>query len=257
MKKKIVVFIIVSLSCYCADAQSVMGRVEDKNETPMFGVNVYWLSSTTGAVTDENGAFSIQPPAHFPSKLIISFVGYKNDTIEVASVDQKVQVYLENSVNLEEFEVVEREDATKFNTMSSLNVEEISAKELGKAACCNLSESFETNASVDVVLADAISGAKKIQMLGLDGIYTQLMFENIPNVRGLSSTYGLSFIPGTWIESIQITKGTGSVVNGYEPITGQINLEYLKPDEAEKLYVNVYGNTMGRAELNVHAAKKN
>lgn len=237
-----------------ANAQ-VSGHVEDENETPMFGVNVYWLGTNVGTTTNESGEFTIQEPEKFPARLVLSFVGYLNDTIKVATKSQEIHVYLKPSIELEEFEVVEREDATKLNTMTSLNVEEITSHELGKAACCNLSESFETNASVDVVMSDAVSGAKKIQMLGLDGIYTQLMFENIPNVRGLSSTYGLSFIPGTWIESIQITKGTGSVVNGYEPVTGQINLEYLKPDKAEKLYVNAYGNNMGRSELNLHAAK--
>ncbi|MBL4652925.1 MAG: TonB-dependent receptor [Flavobacteriales bacterium] len=254
MKHVLFILIFIAISSL-ANAQFVFGHIEEENETPTFGVNVYWSGTTTGTVTDENGAFKLTVPEKFPANLVVSFVGYKNDTINVKSQNQEIHVHLKSSVDLAEFEIVEREDAVKLNTMSSLNVEEITANELGKAACCNLSESFETNASVDVVYSDAVSGAKKIQMLGLDGIYTQLMFENIPNVRGLSSPYGLSFIPGTWIESIQITKGTGSVVNGYEPITGQINLEYLKPDEAEKLYVNVYGNSMGRAEINIHTAK--
>ena len=154
--KKIVVFIIICLTCAFAKAQSVKGRVEDKSETPMFGVNVYWLGSTAGTTTDEKGEFSIQTPESLPSSLIISFVGYKNDTVLVKSIQQALEVKLQSSLDLKEFEVVEREDATKLNTMSSLNVEEISAKELGKAACCNLSESFETNASVDVVYADAV-----------------------------------------------------------------------------------------------------
>ncbi|MBL4623775.1 MAG: TonB-dependent receptor [Flavobacteriales bacterium] len=254
MKNTLVISIFIMLG-YLANGQYVSGHIVEKEGEPIFGVNVYWLGTTIGTTTNDQGKFILIEPVKFPAQLIVSFVGYKNDTIDVRSPLQEIYVHLYSPVNLDEFEVVDREDATKINTMTSLNVEEITAHELSKAACCNLSESFETNASVDVVYSDAVSGAKKIQMLGLDGIYTQLMFENIPNVRGLSSPYGLSFIPGTWVESIQITKGTGSVVNGYEPITGQINLEYLKPDEAEKLYVNVFGNTMGRAELNLHTAK--
>ena len=98
-----------------------------------------------------------------------------------------------------------------------------------------------------------VSGAKKIQMLGLDGVYTQIQAENVPLIRGLSSNYGMGFVPGTWIESIQIIKGPGSVSNGYESMVGQINLEYFKPDQAEKLFVNVYGNVGGRAELNIQS----
>jgi outer membrane receptor protein involved in Fe transport len=131
-----------------------------------------------------------------------------------------------------------------------LHVAELSAIELRKAACCNLSESFETNASVDVNITDAVSGAKKIQMMGLDGVYTQIQMENIPYLRGLESAFGLSSLSGTWIESIQITKGTGNVVNGYESMAGLVNLELKKPDEMEKIYLNVYQNIFGRSEFN-------
>ncbi|MBT6747051.1 MAG: TonB-dependent receptor [Flavobacteriales bacterium] len=249
----ITIFILISS---ITSAQYINGHIAEEDETPMFGVNVYWSGTTIGTTTNSSGKFILLAPKKYPALLVASFVGYKNDTLKVKSKNQVIDVQMQSSLNLNEFIVEEREDATKLNTMNSINMEELGANELGKAACCNLSESFETNASVDVVYSDAVSGAKKIQMLGLDGIYTQLMFENIPNVRGLSSPYGLSFIPGTWIESIQITKGTGSVVNGYEPITGQINLEYLKPDEAEKVFLNVYGNSMGRSELNLHLARK-
>ena len=104
---------------------------------------------------------------------------------------------------------------------------------------------------MDVTITDAVSGAKKIQMMGLDGVYTQIQFENTPYLRGLESSFGLSSIPGTWIESIQITKGTGSVVNGYESMAGLINLEFKKPDKMEKIYFNMYSNNFGRAEINV------
>jgi outer membrane receptor protein involved in Fe transport len=134
--------------------------------------------------------------------------------------------------------------------LKTLHVEEIGAGELRKAACCNLSESFETNASVDVNVTDAVSGAKKIQMMGLDGVYTQIQFENIPYLRGLESSYGLNSLPGTWINSMQITKGTGNVVNGYESMAGLINIEVKKPQNMNRIFVNAYGSVMGRAELN-------
>ena len=137
-----------------------------------------------------------------------------------------------------------------------LQVQKISSKELQKAACCNLSESFETNATVDVSFTDAVSGAKQIKMLGLDGIYTQITQENIPLIRGLSSAYGLTYVPGTWIESIQIIKGAGSVINGFESFAGQINLEYFKPENTDKIFWNFYTNSESKFENNLQFAKK-
>ena len=145
---------------------------------------------------------------------------------------------------------------TELSMVNPLQVQKISSKELQKAACCNLSESFETNATVDVSFTDAVSGAKQIKMLGLDGIYTQITQENVPLIRGLSSAYGLSYVPGTWIESIQIIKGSGSVINGFESFTGQINLEYFKPENADKIFWNFYTNSESKFENNLQFAKK-
>lgn len=132
------------------------------------------------------------------------------------------------------------------------NVTVVSSKELLKAACCNLAESFETNPSIDVNFSDALTGTKQIKMLGLTSPYILIAEENIPSVRGASQAYGLSFTPGTWVESIQITKGAGSVVNGFESISGQINTELIKPKNDLPFYVNFYGATEGRFELNTH-----
>ena len=128
----------------------------------------------------------------------------------------------------------------------------ITSQELLKAACCNLAESFETNPSIDVSFSDALTGTKQIKMLGLSSPYLIVSEENIPTVRGASQTYGLSFTPGTWIESIQITKGAGSVVNGYESIAGQINTELIKPTKNIPFYLNIYGSTDSRFETNTH-----
>lgn len=132
----------------------------------------------------------------------------------------------------------------------------MTSKELLKAACCNLAEAFETNPSIDVNFSDALTGTKQIKMLGLTSPYLLITEENIPSVRGASQTYGLSFTPGTWVESIQVTKGAGSVVNGYESISGQINTELLKPINDIPFFLNVYGSTDSRFEANVHANRK-
>ena len=129
----------------------------------------------------------------------------------------------------------------------------IGREELFRAACCNLGESFTTNPSVDVNYSDATTGAKQIKLLGLSGIYVQMLTENLPNFRGAASPYALDYVPGPWMQSIQVSKGTSSVRNGYESITGQIDIEYLKPDADEGMTVNLYGNTMSRLEANADA----
>ncbi len=140
--------------------------------------------------------------------------------------------------------------------MATIQIQNITGDELCKAACCNLSESFETNASVDVNFSDALTGAKHIRLLGLNGTYVQIMTENYPNLRGIASNYGLGYIPGSWMEAIQISKGTSSVINGYESITGQINIEYKKPRGKEKYFVNLFGNSEGKTEMNFNTSFK-
>lgn len=157
---------------------------------------------------------------------------------------------------LDEVKVQATQKGLKKSIKGTANTTIVSSKELLKAACCNLAESFETNPSIDVNFSDALTGTKQIKMLGLTSPYIMITEENIPSVRGASQAYGLSFTPGTWVESIQITKGAGSVVNGYESISGQINTELLKPMNDIPFFLNVYGSTDSRFELNTHFNKK-
>ncbi len=157
---------------------------------------------------------------------------------------------------LDEVKVVKKKKGIQKSLKNVTNTSVVTSKELLKAACCNLAESFETNPSIDVNFSDALTGTKQIKMLGLTSPYLMITEENIPSVRGASQAYGLSFTPGTWIESIQITKGAGSVVNGYESISGQINTELIKPAGDIPFFLNFYGSTDSRFELNTHFNKK-
>lgn len=130
------------------------------------------------------------------------------------------------------------------------NTELISADELKRAACCNLGESFTTNPSVDVSYSDAATGARQIRLLGLSGTYVQMLTENIPNLRGVAAPYGLGYIAGPWMQSIQVSKGTSSVKNGYESITGQINIEMKKPQLDPSLNLNMYYDRLNKLEAN-------
>jgi outer membrane receptor for ferrienterochelin and colicin len=157
---------------------------------------------------------------------------------------------------LDEVKIDIKQKGIKKSLTKTANTSVVTSKELLKAACCNLAESFETNPSIDVNFSDALTGTKQIKMLGLTSPYLMITEENIPSVRGASQAYGLSFTPGTWIDNIQITKGAGSVVNGYESISGQINTEIIKPLNDIPFFFNAYGSTDSRYEVNTHFNKK-
>jgi outer membrane receptor protein involved in Fe transport len=254
--KKIAIMLLFLVMVSKAHSQLkgvVLGAGE--KTTALYGAKIKLLKSKIGVVSGEDGTFELTLPKDLPDTMVISAMGYTSDTIIVDKSDRfiSLKITLYSDQLLKEVIVEHKRAGHSISRLKTLHVEEINENELRKAACCNLSESFETNASVDVNITDAVSGAKKIQMMGLDGVYTQIQLENIPYLRGLESSYGLNSMPGTWIESIQITKGTGNVVNGYESMAGLVNLELKKPTEMERLFVNAYGSIFGRAELNLNA----
>lgn len=161
--------------------------------------------------------------------------------------------------NLSDVTITSRRAGTR-KMGGAMNGIMINKEELFKAACCNLGESFTTNPSIDVNYSDATTGAKQIKLLGLSGTYVQMLAENLPNFRGAAAPYALDYVPGPWMSGIQVSKGASSVKNGYESITGQIDVEYLKPDDEEGATLNLYGNTKSRmdanADANIHLTDK-
>lgn len=240
-----------------ASAQTLSGRVQaaEKGKTsPLPGATVYWAGGLKGTVADSTGQFRIDTVSA-TNRLVVSYVGYVPDTLIVTDYANPLTVTLRATQQLAE--VVVTAGNTQIDRLNPIQTEVLTQRTLAKAACCNLSESFETNASVNVSYADAVTGAKQIQFLGLGGQYVQTNVENIPTIRGLATTFGLNYIPGTWITSIDIGKGTGSVVNGYETISGQMNVELQKPDyrgetKLPNMLVNGYVNAFGRVEGNVN-----
>ncbi len=225
----------------------------DEEELGLPGANVMWVGTTVGTTTNAAGYFSLRRIRN-AERLVISFVGYKTDTVTVAPDEEYFTHTLHQQNEMDEVIIVGRAAGTFINKIDPVMTINITGVELCKAACCNLSESFETNASVDVNYADAATGAKQIQLLGLAGTYTQILAENIPSVYGLNTAYGLNYIPGPWMESIQISKGTSSVRNGYESMAGQINVEYKKPRTSEKFYMNGFMSDAGRKEVNANSS---
>ena len=234
---------------------SVKGKVTTKNGNPIAGVNVYWVLTNIGIVTNELGEFELVENEN-SNKIVFSNVAYKSDTLIVTDKSIFQTIVLNDLIQLSEVSVVGTNRGTIKLKSVMFNTEKITAAELCKAACCNLSESFETNPSVDVSYSDAATGAKQIKLLGLPGTYVQMLTENIPNLRGISAPYGMGFIPGPWMESIQVSKGAASVVNGYDAITGQINVEFKKPQLSEIVAFNLFASDAGRVESNLNASVK-
>ena len=224
------------------------------NFNALAGASVIWLGSKNGIATDSSGIFELEFDGS-NSRLVISNAGYTADTISVVNLTD-LKIILAANKQLKEVTVTSRQRSTYLSNLTPIRTQIMTDKELFKAACCNLSESFETNPSVDVSYNDAVTGSKQIQLLGLSGNYTQLTVENLPGPRGIATPLGLNSIAGPWVESIQLTKGIGSVANGYESIAGQINVELKKPENSESLFANIYVNDFGKTDLNLNLAKK-
>lgn len=247
--KRYIVILMVLLCCMAAEGH-IHGVVLGDDGGALIGASVYWANTTNGVATDEEGEFEIEPLLGH-TDLVVSYIGYHPDTIHVTSAKQKLTVVLVSELIIDEVQITERRVSVLRNRTIAFDSQRITGDELCRAACCNLSESFETNASVDVAYSDAATGAKQIRLLGLSGTYVQLLSENTPGVRGLAQNFGMEYIPGPWMESIQVSKGTSSVVNGYEATTGQINVEYLKPQTQDPIAVNVMLNSELHGEVNI------
>jgi len=253
MKKNLI--LIFLLCCVTiGNAQMLKGKVteygEDGKLKPIAGATLQWMGTNVGTASNANGEFEI-PFIKTSQKLIVKYLSYESDTIDVKGGQTVLNVILSSANNLDAVEIMAMEGS--YISIKPIFTQIITAEGLRRAACCNLSESFEGSLSVDVEYSDAVSGAKQITMLGLAGIYTQILLENVPYIRLLANQFGLGFVPGPWMDAISVSKGTSSVSNGYEGITGQINLDYKKPEtNTEKLFLNLYGSAMGKAEINLN-----
>ena len=243
------IYLILGIFCVATAQAQISGVVLDEHGEPLIGANVYWAGTGVGVATDLDGNFTLMPTKG-TNRLVASFVGCHNDTITVLNRDPLTIVLVDETV-LDEVTITERKMGVLKSRTSAFDTQTIGTEELCRAACCNLSEAFETNASVDVAYADAATGAKQIRLLGLSGTYVQLLQENTPAVRGLAQTFGMEYIPGPWMSSVQVSKGTSSVINGYEAVSGQINVELLKPQTQNPLSLNLMFNSELMAEANV------
>lgn len=256
MKSLSIIAFVMLFSIAGVRAETIKGRVFGENDgqerVPLAKATVQWMNSNVGAFSDVDGFFRLERPRE-SRMLIVSYVGYKTDTVHIDANRDEIEIVLSAGAELKQVNVTDSKPGLILgNTVGQ--TETITGHGLRKAACCNLSESFQTNASVDVSYADAVSGAKRIELLGLAHTYNLLLTEKLPQLRGLAGIFGMNYIPGTWMESIQIAKGAASVESGYESISGQINVEYKKPSEYEPLFLNLYANDKGAIDANANSS---
>ena len=252
--KKIFFLSILFLAALPAAGQTLRGSVFYKNPNgktePLPFAQVYHMERQKLIETDANGQFTLKLDAR--ATLIATYVGYTRDTVVVEPGMAEAVFYLSGENDLDESKVTAQQSTLP--KLKSVKTEVITSAGLCKMACCALAESFENSASVTVGYSDAVTGARQIKLLGLSGTYTQMLDENRPVMRGIASPFGLSFVPGQWLESIQIAKGPSSVINGLEAITGQINMEHRKPTDETPLFVQLYGSSDQMYEANVASA---
>lgn len=231
------------------------GLVIDDAGYPLIGATVRWVDGP-GTTTDVNGEFHLDPAKGY-EEIAFSFIGFATSVVHKDSLAFPVKITLIESGNaLTAVEVTARDKGSYVSTLSDRNVESLNSKELRKAPCCTLAESFENSPVVDLNYGDPLTGRREIQMLGLRANYTLLTLEKRPLFQGLASPYAFDMLPGTWVSGIQIGKGAASLESGAGGLNGQINTELQKPTTDAPLFINLFGGSQGRAEANVHLNRK-
>lgn len=235
-------------------AQELKGTVRDTaTQQPLPLVNMMWQGTTTGNVTALDGTFTL-PRSTKSNTLIVSCVGYRTDTLQVPLDVHSLDIFLRPASTTLKTALVKGRRKASYSKLDALEQTDVITTEgLHGLACCNLGESFQNSGTVDMGYSDAVSGSKQIQLLGLTGVYAQMLLENTPFLQGLSVPFGLGYVPGQWMESISVSKGVAQIKNGYEAVTGTINIEYEKPDKGDLFSLNLYGNSDLKAELTAKA----
>ncbi len=250
---------ILSLFCLLTQAlhaqEPVTGIVMNQDDVPLIGAQVHWADENIGALTDSEGRFTIAALGEGKHKLVARFVGYLPDTLLV-SAGFECTYYLSSLADLEAVEIIERGDGVVLSNLLLVKTEVITQTELRKAACCDLAGCFETQTTVQPQVTNVLTNAKELRILGLSGVYNQVLIDGLPMIQGLSYTYGLSGIPGTLVDNIHVSKGANSVVQGFESMVGQINVETKNPDDTDRLFLNGYINSFGERHLNAHVGFK-
>ncbi len=250
---KYYIFIVGLLFSGAMFSQNILGKVTNQKNEPLIGANVYWVNTTIGTTAGLKGEFELTTQGIAPKQLIASYVGHIPDTIEVS--DQTFITFkLKELKTLKEVVVKAQRDGVIISDLKPIKTEQITQTELGKAACCDLAGCFETQTTVQPQTTNVITNSKELRILGLSGVYNQILIDGFPIIQGLTYTYGISSIPGTLVDNIYVSKGANSVLQGFESISGQINVETKEPDQTDKLFLNAYINSFSEKHINANYA---
>ncbi|MEZ4690900.1 MAG: TonB-dependent receptor [Ignavibacteria bacterium] len=221
-----------------------------KRTEPLDGAVLKWINTTKGTATEEDGTFEISKEGITDLRIIVSYIGFKKDTINTEGKEY-LEIVLSQNATTETIEVEDRQSST-FISNDNAKTEVITSQELVKDACCDLSGCFGKNSSVEVAVTDIINDIKELKLLGLEGVYTQILVDNMPLMNGLNVKYGVSSFPGTSIDRITISKGSNSVLQGYESISGIMNVLLKNYDNSDRFLVNGFMNSMLEKQLNMN-----
>ena len=235
-------------------SQTIEGKVLSTNDEPLIGATLQWIGISIGTTAGEQGQFSLSKEGISDLRLIVRYVGFVTDTVDVGS-QQSLTIHLTQST-LDEVIVKGDKPDTYISKVNPIKTEVITQTELTKAACCDLAGCFDTQGSVQPTTTNIVTNAKELRILGLSGVYNQVLVDGMPLIMGTTYTYGISTIPGTLVDNIFISKGANSVLQGYESISGQINVELKEPDSDDKLLVNAYVNSFWESQFNVNFTQK-
>ncbi len=255
MKIKILILLFILSYGGVLFSQNMTGYIygdDEGKKQPLDAAVVKWINTTKGTITDSTGKFSLTMVNITDLRLVVSYAGYKTDTVDAAD-KQQVEVLLEPNMSTSTINVEGNKKSTYFGNLNAKS-EIISSGELKKESCCDLAGCFGRNSSVEVAVTDIITDAKELKILGLEGAYTQLLIDNMPLMNGLNVKYGISSIPGTSIEKIIIFKGSNSVMQGYESISGIMNVILKEYKNSDRLLVNGFVNSGLEKQFNLNFA---
>ncbi len=240
---------------WCTEAQKITGNVTNTNNEPLIGATVQFVKGRTAVRTGPTGAFEIELAGTKIKKLVASYTGYVPDTVDVTD-RTVVNFQLQESKMLQGVTIQAQRDGVILSDKNPIKTEQITQTELRKAACCDLAGCFETQTTVQPQTTNVITNSKELRILGLSGVYNQILIDGFPLIQGLTYTYGISSIPGPLVDNIYVAKGANSVLQGFESISGQINVETKEPDQTERLLLNAYMNSFFEKHFNVNYAFK-
>lgn len=246
----VIILILLLLSTTYSFSQSLKGKVKDVSGNPLAGANIIINNSSVGTITDIDGNFEILINPENHKELVVKFIGYISDTIPIKSLKNLEIVLKEDKLSLPDVNVSGNRTDTYISTIQPIKAEVLTQETFERDACCDLAGCFNTNASVQPTVTNVITNSQELRILGLSGVYNQTLIDGILAVNGPNFTYGISSYPGSLVKSIFISKGANSVLQGYESISGQVNVLLKDPEDSEKFFVNLFANSSLEKQIN-------